>query len=352
MAVASPAPTSTPTDTPVTVMSAAELRRVQPNELGMIPILEYHDLTARGSEAGVYNRTYKAFKRDLEWLYAHDFYVVPLRSVVLNRIAAPSGKRPVVLTFDDSLASQFRLLPDPDGSHRIDPRSAVGVMEAFFRTHPDFGRGGLFAVMMVGCFDYVNNPELTLEPDQTPLCQEKIRWLIDHGYEVGNHTITHANLADVTDAGLREEVGGMIQQVQALDPRATADILAMPFGAYPSDSGNDAQMAMLRGGFRYGGQDIRLIACLKVGAEPQLSPVSVGWDPMYLARIIAHDSEDYGYSRFWFERFEDDPSTLYVSDGNPGTITVPELLPAALSGTLDEARVERDGLALVRYDTG
>ena len=346
---ASPGAVATATPAPTATMSAEELRRLRPNELGAIPILEYHSFTTKGSEAGPYDRTYKAFQRDLEWLYANGFYVVPLRDVVLNRIAAPAGKRPVVLTFDDSLASQFRLLPGEDGHHRIDPKTAVGVMEAFYRAHPDFGRGGFFAVMLVGCFDYTN-PGPVVEEDQVPLCGKKIRWLVDHGYEVGNHTITHPNLSDVTDAQLREEVGGMQARVRALDARAEADILAMPFGAYPSDSGNDAQMALLRDGFTYEGQEVRIIACLKVGAEPQVSPASVAWDPIYIARIIAYDSDDYGYSRFWFARFAENPSSLYVSDGDPGTITVPSALPPAIDGTLDEGKVERDGLRLVRYD--
>ena len=83
----------------------------------------------------------------MQWLYDNNFHVVSVRDIVENTINAPAGKHPVALTFDDSTSGQFRYLIAADGSVTIDPDSGVGIMEAFYAQHPDFGRGGYFAVI-------------------------------------------------------------------------------------------------------------------------------------------------------------------------------------------------------------
>ena len=249
-------------------------RTPQPNEVGQILILEYHVFTTDPNQAGHWVRTIDQFRSDLEWLYEHDFAVVPLRDVFLIRIAAPRGKHPVVLTFDDGTAGQFRFLPQPDGSLRVDPNSAVGVMEAMFASHPDFGRGGHFAVLPFNCFHVPD------EPDQEPYCQEKLRWLDAHGYGVGNHTAGHTDLHDVDDATFKSTIGDAIAWAEASVPHASADILTLPFGNYPDAKKHPEQMRWLRDGFTYKGRPVRLLGALMVGGGPAPSPVSVLLGPL------------------------------------------------------------------------
>jgi peptidoglycan/xylan/chitin deacetylase (PgdA/CDA1 family) len=335
--------------TPVATLTRRELDRHRPNELGVIPVLEYHTITTKASEEGPYSRTYKNLERDLQWLYEHDFYVVSLREIVENRITAPAGKRPVALTFDDSLVTQFRIKTREDGSRYVDPKTAVGVLETFYDAHPDFGRGGAFAVVTDRCFDWTTMPKLAFEEEQTPLCETKIAWLLSHGFEVINHTVTHANLGDVSTEEFMEEVGGAYLTLKGMDPRTSPDLLVLPYGAYPKDSGNEEQMAMLRDGFTYQEERIEVSAGFMVGAEPAFSPSSTEWDPLYIARIQAHSAEEYGYTGFWFAEMAASPELLYVSDGNPETITVPKELPEGLAGTLDKERLEREGRTVRRY---
>src|SRR5262249_40868037 len=91
-------------------LTAQELKRFKPGELGQIPVIEYHTLVADPADEAQFARPIADFRADLNWLYKHDFYIVPLRDVIQNQIKAPAGKHPVVLTFDDSYASQFRYL--------------------------------------------------------------------------------------------------------------------------------------------------------------------------------------------------------------------------------------------------
>jgi len=53
-----------------------------------------------------------------------------------NLYYTPQGKQPVVLTFDGSHISQYRLLPDGT----LDPNCALGVLYQFHQEHPATGR--------------------------------------------------------------------------------------------------------------------------------------------------------------------------------------------------------------------
>jgi peptidoglycan/xylan/chitin deacetylase (PgdA/CDA1 family) len=334
-------------------LTAEELDQFKPNELGLIPVLEYHDFVADEDDEAQFARTIDDFRADLNWLYEHNFFIVPLRDVIANEIKAPAGKHPVALTFDDSYASQFRYLIGDDGSVTIDPDSAVGILEAMYAAHPDFGRGGFFAVIPEFCFDWQAD---AAEPEQTPYCSQKIGWLLDNGYEVGNHSRDHKSLYDLTSAQFAEQIGGAIEELQAYDPRVTADIIAMPFGDYPK-KGHEEQREMLRNGFTYKGRTIQMLGALMVGSEPTVSPISSDWDKIYIPRIQAWDAD--AQRKFpkalgdamslddWFEVFASDPARMYTSDGDPNTITVPEELPPSLAGTFDETKAE--GKEIVRY---
>lgn len=328
-------------------LTDAQRAQAKPNELGVIPILMYHVMTPeKPTTDDGYSRSIADFKADLQKLYDLGYYVVPLRDIVHDQIRAPLGKHPVALTFDDGSAGQFRYLIAADGAVTIDPNSAVGVMEAFYAAHSDFGRGGYFAVPPTMCFDWQGT---STEPDQAPYCAQKLQWLLDHGYEVGDHTVDHADLLDLSDDKFTQEVGGGWTGLQKLVPSLTPDILAMPFGNYPDKDKHPGQRAMLRDGFTYNGVTINVAAALMVGANPADSPVSAKWDPLYIARIRAY-AGDYGSDQ-WLAQLAADPAQLYTSDGDPDTITIPDQLPPTLTGTFDKAKAQAEGKRVVRYDS-
>jgi hypothetical protein len=137
---------------PEVALSEEDRQRLQVNELGRIPILMYHAFTEDESKLDEWTVTPEIFRADLTWLWEHDFFVVSIRSMIHNELDVPPGKHPVVLTFDDASSGQFRLLKDATGAFSPDPVTAVGVMEAFYAAHPDFGRGGFFGVLPYNCF--------------------------------------------------------------------------------------------------------------------------------------------------------------------------------------------------------
>ena len=148
-------PVSQPAETPVTSsapLTPEQLQQYKPNELGQIPILEYHQI---GPNPEQFVRTPDQMRGDLQWLYDHGFYVINISEILADRIDVPLGKKPVVLTFDDSPAGQFRLLrldtasprsirTAPSASWRRSspptPTSAVAACSSSCRTWCSTGR--------------------------------------------------------------------------------------------------------------------------------------------------------------------------------------------------------------------
>jgi peptidoglycan/xylan/chitin deacetylase (PgdA/CDA1 family) len=315
-----------------TTLTDEELQEYQPNELGQIMVLMYHVIEHDADPDEVYSRTPDQFRNDLQWLYDNDFYVIPIQDYIRNEIRAPAGKRPVVLTFDDGTIGQFRFIEQDDGSVAIDPDSAVGILEDFFTRYEDFGRGGLFSILPNSPFAW---PEAE---DQMQYAEEKLQWLVDNGYELGNHTVGHVNLRESSDEEIKSELARAIDMITEYAPGAEVDVLAVPFGVYPE--GGDTSIFE---GWEYEGRQYALEAALMVGAEPAPSPVHTDFDPMWIPRINA-DDEQLGR---WFSFVEENPGIMYVSDGNSDTIAVPEDVHPWLVDTFDEAKAE--GKTIIRY---
>lgn len=332
-------------------LSPEQLAELQPNELGFVPVLMYHNIVTEWPEEAdpndVLYRSVEDFLTDLQWLYDRNFYVVPFRDYLTDQISAPAGKKPVVLTFDDSRPSQLFYLFGADGSVSIDPNSAIGLLEGFFASHPDFGHTAFFSILPIHCFDYE-------QPDQEPYCQQKLQWLVDNGYEIGNHTYDHQDLSDVPNDVFIDKIGSATDFLQEMAPATdTANVLVLPYGNFPQGTNSDQQWDWIRNGFTWNGEDLQLLSVVAAGANPAPSPVSLDFDIMSIARIGAKNGPAAGESDlfldYWFSEFENRPDLLYVSDGNPDTITLPEALPDALAGLLDEEKTAADGKTVVRY---
>ncbi|MEK6529347.1 MAG: polysaccharide deacetylase, partial [candidate division NC10 bacterium] len=113
------------------------------NELGRVMILEYHKID---HPEGRWTRTPANFRADLQRLWEKGYRLVALTDLLDGKIDVPAGMTPVALTFDDSSPGQFRYL-EKNGAVEVDPDSAVGILEAFAREHPEFGLKATFYVL-------------------------------------------------------------------------------------------------------------------------------------------------------------------------------------------------------------
>ena len=124
-------------------LSFAAADQLPPNELGRVMILEFHKIDYPEAR---WTRTPENFRRDLATLYAKGYRLIALGDLLDGRIVLPAGMTPIVLTFDDSSPGQFRYI-EQNGVLAIDPKSAIGILDAFTREHPDFGRAATFFVL-------------------------------------------------------------------------------------------------------------------------------------------------------------------------------------------------------------
>lgn len=325
-----------------TNVSPEQIRQFQPNELGVVPILEYHMITTNPDEETQFVRLADDMRADLQWLYDHEFYVVPLSDVINNMIQAPTGKHPVALTFDDGTSTQFAFIKNDEGELVPDPDTAVGILEEFYAVHPEFGRGGHFAVLAYNAFAMPDE-------SQEPYFAQKIQWLAEHGYEIGNHTWQHTDLTDIPNKEFVMTIAEPMiwaNDILGDTPANASGILTLPYGSVPNKDSHPGQREMMRHGFSYKGQEFQITSALLVGAEPAVSPASTLWDPMWIPRIQMFDES----TDFWFGRIEDGTVIPYTSDGNPDTIVVPHPLSPIHEGQLDVAMLSDAGKSVIQYD--
>lgn len=281
-----------------------------PNELGQIPVLMHHQLVTGPSS--VYDLTPKEFEAELLRLWKDGYVPVNASALVTGKIDIPKGKKAIVFTFDDSTSSQFGL--EPDGS--VKPDTSVGIMMKFAETHAGFGPAGTF---------YVNNDAFGLSGSTLAT---GLKWLTSHGFEVANHTLTHANLGDLDDTGVQKELAEEASQIEKALPGYKIQTMALPFGVNPDNSSLAVHGSW--GGTSYGPYGVML-----VGANPSASPYSSQFDSAAIPRIrSAHfpwkTTQDYEWD-YWQSVLEKDPGSVYVSDGNPSTISFPKSEEGSLS---------------------
>jgi hypothetical protein len=289
-------------------MLPVDLTKVQPNEVGLVPILEYHDIVTTAKTTG-YQYPAAAFRQDMEWLYAHNYRPISLDDYVNGKIDCPAGMSPVILTFDDALRGQFNYTDDG----KIDPNCAVGILDDFHAKHPDWPLKGTFFVL--------TDIGTTLPPPfyQKQYAQGKMDYLIKDGFEVGNHTIHHlAGIKHWPDARVEAEFAGAVAHIHTYLPDYNVDTLALPYGVFPKN-----KKLVISGAS--GGQTYHNICALKAGADPAPSPMGKdfygkNFNPYYLPRMIPGAGK---YTiRYWLKLMEQDKNLKYVSDGDPNTYTV------------------------------
>ena len=281
-------------------VTAGEPFAPQPNELGRVMILEYHKID---EPEGRWTRTPENFRRDLRRLWERGYRLVSLNDYLDGRISLPRGNTPVILTFDDSSPGQFRFI-ERGGQWVLDPDCAVGILEDFERQHSGFGRAATFFVLPGA------EPPNRLF-NQPELATRKLQYLAARGYEIGNHTLWHADLSRYPEAVVRRQLATAQEWIQRHVPGYRLRTLALPMGGFPRELGwataGEAE------GVRY-----QHDAILKVAGGAASSPFARSFDPYHLPRIQAIDSE----LEYWLAYFDRHPEERYVSDGDPTTITV------------------------------
>ncbi|MCR4434922.1 MAG: polysaccharide deacetylase family protein [Clostridiales bacterium] len=310
-------------------LDAADIAKIKPNENGKIMVVMFHNFvqsfTPTKHDDGQYTTTFGDFEKLLPQLYEKGYRLISVSDYLNNNISVPAGCIPMVFTFDDGTAGQFNLVEE-NGKLEINKKSAVGIMEEFNKTHPDFGLAGTF---------YVNLGLQTFAGKGT--LSERLKYLTDRGFEIGNHTYTHIYLNEAKSAdAIQKEIGENQKKMYELIPGYRMVSLALPFGQAPKE----LQGYVAKG--EYQGVGYENAAIMEVGWDPALSPVSKNFNPLSIHRVRASGIKPVNADLAWWLKNlprEDQ----YVSDGNSDTITIPK----SKEGDIDKNRL--NGKKLVLY---
>ena len=300
-------------------------REKKVNELGNVPIMMYHGIIdteetqyiGGNVDKNGYNRMAKSFREDLEFYYNNGYRMIRLEDYVNGIIDVEIGYSPLILTFDDGDKNNFNVLgKNSDGSLQIDPNSAVGILEEFKKKHPDMHVTATFFVM-----DGIFN--------QSAYNEEIVNWLVNNGYDVGNHTTIHPDFTTIGSAKTQEVVGRMYQKLDNLIPGKYVKIVALPYGSpYKKDHANFPYI--LKGTYNDYGYETE--STLRVGWEPELSPFNKDFDKTFLKRCRAYDNNGKEFDiKMVFTNLE---KNRYISDGDKDTIVIKESSASKINSNL------------------
>ena len=303
------------------------------NELGKVPIMMYHGIrektaSSTGTTGGNvdkdgYNRTPEAFRDDLEFYYEKRYRMVRLEDYIHGNVDVEYGKSPIILTFDDGNEDNIRVTGlDEDGNIIIDKNSAIGILEEFKKKHPDvpvtatfFVNGGIF--------------------NQEKYNEKIVKWMIENGYDIGNHTQTHLDIKKSTAENVQKEIVYVYNKLEELIPGKYVKIIALPFGS-PYTKEHENYKYVLSS--TYDGKTYETEAALRVGWEPEVSPYDKNFDKTFLKRCRAYDNNGKDFDiEMVFNMLE---KNKYISDGDPNTIVIKET---------DESKIETTDKKVITY---
>lgn len=288
---------------PVEEVKSPEKDLTNCNENGKIMIVMYHKFAETAND--VWTRTFKQFEEDLTLLYEKNYYPINLTDYINGYIDVPYGKTPVILTFDDGLDSQMSFTKS-EGKLVVKENTAVGIYKKFNEAHPDFPMRGTFYIMSTNFFG------------STGTLRERLEYLTEQGFEIGNQTKNHTPLAGASKEKITEEVGGLAKFVDELIPGYVINSFSIPGGSMTKNYPEAVYSGEYKG-FKYENKGIVLL----YGSKPEVSPIDNGLNLKQLSRVRVSGkdkiSNDFNY---WVDYFEEHPEEKFISDGDPNVFVI------------------------------
>jgi hypothetical protein len=278
----------------------------QVNEMGGIPIMTYHRISDSDTE---YSRNYQSFRNDLQFLYENGFHPISIVELDTGKITAPKGKIPVILSFDDSSIQQFEY----DAKGQISKNTALGIMEEFEKSTKGWKAISVFFVTpgAKSPNNFFGQPDLN---------KKKADYLISKGHSIENHTLWHANMRKYNNR-IEEQIGVCISEVRKYLPNHDMKYLAMPFGIFPKDPDLPR---LIQGTYKTTNYKNNLI--FDYSNRVSDSPYSQQFNRYHVKRLHGNENGIKALQRAIKK------NELFISDGNPNTITISKSQTVLLSG--------------------
>jgi peptidoglycan/xylan/chitin deacetylase (PgdA/CDA1 family) len=284
----------------------------KPNPYGRIPVLEYHLI---GDKEAMWMVERGHFKRQLQLLYDRGYRPVTMKQVLDKDFSeVPPGMSPVVFTFDDASPEQFSYV-ERDGRLEIDPNSVVGIWTEFQRRHPDWKSRAVFCTLNGGGEGHNFFGDKGIQGQKTEWRHQKVRWLVEQGHEICNHTLWHAQLSKYPDAFVQEQIARGQMGIDSAVPGSKVRTFALPQGLWPKNrslawqgSWTDPKTKRTMS-YAYD-------AVLLVAGGPSRSPYDPKFNPRAITRVIVHGNE---LERLLdqLDRARDSTQARFVAGGAP-----------------------------------
>lgn len=284
-----------------------DYQKIKPNEAGQIMVLMYHSI---GDEEKIFTRTPDNLKKDLETLYDLGYRPISLEEYTTGNINVDAGFSPVVFTFDDGNQNNFNIIEKDDGTIEIDPLCAVAILEEFSKNHPDFPLEATFFLNGGTPFR------------QSEYLEYKIKYIIEKGMDIGNHTANHIDLSECDDSDkIISEITKVNELIAQYVPEYEIKTLSLPFGGKPKS--DELKQIVIEGN----NNQYNNIAIVEVGWDPYKSPYDKDFNPYGIHRVRASDLQKYVKGcgiNDWIQRIEKGERAKFISDGRIDQVTVPE----------------------------
>lgn len=278
---------------------------VKSNEMGEIIIVMYHGVRSGITENNIYHRSIEGFKEDIKRIDEERYYPISIKDYLDFNIDIPYGRTPIVITFDDGLSSSFSL---SDENGYLEPRknTAIEIMESYRKKNRLFNSTATI---------FINNYDEPFKGSGT--VEERLNYLVDMGYDLGNHSFTHKSFRGLEDDEMEREIGILNNYVTELVKGYEIVGVAYPYGEVPAN-----KYKVLSGevnGRQYNYQGAFLAGPL----GNTTNPINIDFDPWAIPRIRGTNNEKFDL-HWYLDFYKENPSLKYVSDGLKDIITVPE----------------------------
>lgn len=289
--------------------TAESARKVKANEAGLVPVIMYHRIVPK-RRASI-DRTPDQLRKELERLAKGGYVPITAAELVARKIDIPAGTHPVVLTFDDGHPSHFAM--DQNGMPKND--TAVGVIYEIAAKYPNFRPTATF---------WVNRDPFGLRDRERQ--RQAVKWLLDHGFEVANHTYAHPDLRRLSNSKVSEQIVRQERLLKKIGvPGSTT--MALPYGSRPR------KLSRAHDG-KWDGGEYHFDGVFLAGAEPAVSPYAKSFPRFAIPRIQSNGKQ--GDCRrwcttYWLDWLDKHPRERYTSDGDPARVSVPRKLRVTLS---------------------
>lgn len=310
------------------VPAPLDLSAYKPNEMGVVPVLEYHTLTVPGERVTGYAYPLESFRDDMERLYSLGYRPISLSDFARGIIDCPAGTSPVVITFDDASRGQVEF----DDTGHLSPNCAAAVLLEMHDEHSDWPvKATFFVLPMRGTQEYFYDKRYS---------RQKLNWLVQQGFELGNHTLNHQpGMNHFSDDRVQMEFAEGAALIDKMVPGYNVDTLALPYGIYPKNH------HLVRSG-SWHGLTYYNICAMRASYRPSYSPADRRFQPYDIYRILPGT----GNCKLtdWLNIIERNTKEFpkYISDGDPQVVTIPN----SMKKDVMAKRLAGEGLMLRTYD--